>query len=619
MSKFFIILILLFNISIASDKIEMTYSDIVMQNFNISYIHDDENLLTIDKILDLNFKDTLSKNSFTSNHQVTWYKIKISNTTNVNKTIYLHNNLAYMSKEINIFEFNDNKIVDQNRYSLYSNDISKQLNGSTLVYPVVLAKNREKTIFIKNEALIHQLIDLSIYDEHNGVQALINKNFYSNIIVFILFSLALYNLIFSLFSKRKEFAYYAFYLLNASVGLSYMYGTVFHNLNIYGASAYMFNITAILVSFFLVMFIKSIFDTHLVSKQLHFFLNTIIYFVLIDLFIALFFDLTLAMNIVSLVFLYTFVVLLYTGIYFYKREHPLAKVFLLAYLAYILGMGITIASFEGFISYNPIALHASGIGLVFEALLFAYLLNFRIKLLEQEIVRHQNSLIIKNKKAQLGDMIGAITHQWKQPLSVISSASTLLQYKLESEITLSKEYLEPKLDQINNQIHFLVETIDDFKHFFNPQRVKEEVDVAEIIQRALLLSSDDMLAYNIIVKKDLNFKKNIEVYPNELLHIVLNIMQNAKEAFISNEIESRIIKIIGMSEGDKIIIDIIDNAGGIPQKYLSKIFNESYSTKMNKNGSGLGLYLTKIILQEHMNGSIEVKKIENGTIFRVVL
>jgi len=619
MKQILIILFLLLNSTVASDKIKISYSDIALQNFNIVYIHDDNNRLTIDKVIGLNFKNTPNQNSFTSNHKITWYKIKISNTTSANKTIYLHNNLAYMSKEINIFEFYGKKQVDQNRYNLFNIDISKQLRGSTLVYPVLLAKNSTKTIFIKNEALIHQLIDLSIYDEYNSIQALINKNFYSNMIIFILFSLAIYNLILSLFSKQKEFAYYALYLLNASIGLFYMYGSVFHNLNIYGSLAYQFNITAILVSVFLVLFIKAIFDTHLVNKRLHTILNTIIYFALIDLLIALFFDLNLAMKIVNFVFLYTFIIILYTGVYFYRRKHPLAKIFLLAYFAYILGMGITIASLEGFIPHTHITLYASGIGLIFEALLFAYLLNFRIKLLEQEIVRHQNSLIIKNKKAQLGDMIGAITHQWKQPLSVISSASTLLQYKLEKESKLSKEYLELKLEQINSQINFLVETIDDFKHFFNPQKVKEEVDVAEIINRALSLSYDDMLAYDIIVKTDLNFKKSIEVYPNELLHIVLNLMQNAKEAFISNKIESRIIKIIGTSEGDKIIIDIIDNAGGIPQKYLSKIFNESYTTKENKNGSGLGLYLTRVILKDHLNGSIEVKQIENGTIFRIIL
>ena len=619
MKQILIILFLLLNITVASDEIEISYNDIAIEDFDIAYIHDDNNSLSVDKVLNLNFQNTDSQNSFSSNHKITWYKIKLSNNTSVNKTIYLHNNMAYMSKEINIFEFDGKKQVDQNRYDLYNSDISKQLSGSALVYPIVLTKNSTKTIFIKNEALIHQLIDLSIYDEHNSIQALINKNFYSNIIVFVLFSLAIYNLILSLFSKQKEFAYYALYLLNASIGLFYMYGSVFHNLNIYGSLAYQFNITAILVSLFLVLFIKAIFDTHLLNKRLHTILNTIIYFALLDLLIALFFDLNLAMKIVNYVFLYTFIIILYIGVYFYRRKHPLAKIFLLAYFAYILGMGITIASLEGYIPHTHIALYASGIGLIFEVLFFAYLLNFCIKLLEQEIVRHQNSLIIKNKKAQLGDMIGAITHQWKQPLAVISSASTLLQYKLEKESKLSQEYLELKLEQINSQINFLLETIDDFKHFFNPQRVKEKVDVAEIINRALSLSYDDMLAYDIIVKTDLNFKKSIEVYPNELLHIILNLMQNAKEAFIANKIENRIIKIIGSSEGDKLIIDMIDNAGGIATKDLVKIFDEYYTSKKNKEGSGLGLYLTRIILKEHLNASIEAKQIENGTIFRIIL
>lgn len=612
-------LFLLFDMLLSSDNIEILSTNVKILNFDIEYAHNNDNSILVENINKVNFKKTKNQNSFGVNHNITWYKLDINNSSNFDKTIYLHNDIAYMSKEIDIFEFSKDKIVDQNRYKLFDEHISNKLTGSTLVYPILLFKNSSKTIYIKNTSLIHQLIDLKIYDKYNSIKSLINKNLYSIILVAILFALAIYNIMLFFLSRRIEFAYYSLYLINASLGLVYMYGIMFHNLNVYGMEAYWFNLTAIMVSLFLSLFVKSIFDTKKTNKKIDLLLNTIIYFTLINLLVAIFVDLFLAMKIVALLFSYTFITLIYVGIYFYKRKHPLSKVFLLANIVYIIGLGGTMASLMGFLPYTFLMHHLSGIGLVIEALLFSYLLHFRIKLLEQEITRHQKSLLIKNKKAQLGDMIGAITHQWKQPLTAISSVSTVLQYRLDNKGTISNEYLKLKLLQINDKVQFLIETINDFKYFFNPKRINEKIDVADIINRAISLSSDDMLAENICVKKDLNFTKSIDVYPNELLHIILNLMQNSKEAFMKLDVESKIIKIIGVSEEGNTIIDIIDNAGGIAKEELAKIFDEFYTTKEKNDGSGLGLYLTRFILKEHMNGSIDVKQIENGTIFRIIL
>jgi len=393
--KVILLLFLLCNISLASIKIEILYNDIKISNFNIGYIHDNSNLLSIDEIIKLPFENITNQNSFGINHDITWYKLEISNSSNLDKTIYLHNNLAYMSKEIDIFEFRNNQIVDQNKYKLFDDDISRKLTGSTLVYPIELASNCTKTIYIKNHALAHQLINLKIYDAYYSTQALINKNFYSIILVAVLFAFALYNTMLFFLSRRREFAYYSLYLTNASIGLFYMYGIVFHHINIYGMQAYWINVTAIMVSLFLSLFVKSIFDTHKVNKGVNLILNSIIYFALINLFIAIFIDLFLAIKMLSFLFTYTFVILLYVGIYFYKKGHPLAKVFLLANIAYIFGLGGTIITLMGYIPYNSFTLYASGIGLMIEALLFSYLLYFRIKFLEQEITKHQNILLLK--------------------------------------------------------------------------------------------------------------------------------------------------------------------------------------------------------------------------------
>lgn len=613
------VLLLCFYASYASAKIEVTYGNIDIEDFTIGYLHDDTDSLKIEDVINLNFMKATNKSSFKTKHNVTWYKIEVENTTNTPKKIYLHNNFAYMYKSIAIFEFIGKQQVDQNIYNIDDEDIGDKLSGSSLVYPVFLPQNSTKTLYIKNHTQVYQIADFSIYDEHNSDKALIGKNFYSNALVSILFALATFNIVLFLFTKRKEFAYYALYLYNASLGLLFMYGTLFHDLGFYSPKINWFNITALLVSPLLILFVKSIFNTAQTDKKIDKILNSVIFLSVIYLIVALFISLDFSMQAIGFLFLYTFIVLIYIGTHFYIKKHPLAKVFLSAYLAYIFGMGFTLSFLMGYTPYNFFIFHASGIGLITEALLFSYLINYRMELLKNEIIKHQKSLIFKNKKAQIGDMIGAITHQWKQPLTAISSIATALEYRLDAQKELPSKYLKPKLIQISEKIMFLIETIDDFKHFFNPKKMHEDIDVTTIIDRVISLSQDDMLSENIVVKTDLNFTKTINLYPNELLHIILNLMQNSKEAFEDKKIETKMIKIIGATQNDKIIIDIIDNAGGISEKVLPNIFDESFTTKKDKEGSGLGLYLTRFILEEHMNGTIEVKNTDEGTMFRIIL
>ncbi|MDQ7061134.1 MAG: ATP-binding protein [Sulfurimonas sp.] len=246
-------------------------------------------------------------------------------------------------------------------------------------------------------------------------------------------------------------------------------------------------------------------------------------------------------------------------------------------------------------------------------------MHYHIKILEKKLTLQQNQIILKNQKAQMGGMMAAITHQWKQPLTTISSIVMLIKFKLENNDLDLKE-LNKKIEQIDSNIYFLAETIDDFKNFLSAKKTKTQCNLNKLIQRAIDLSSDEIMANDIIIHQDLNFSnKTILLYENELLHIILNIIQNAKEAFKENkETETtKMIKIIGSVQGDATYISIMDNAGGISSEQLPHIFEENYTTK--QSGTGLGLYLSKVIIQEHLGGSIEAKNIGDGTMFRIRL
>jgi signal transduction histidine kinase len=611
-----------------------------LEDFSIGYYHDKDNNLSINEVKKLNFKPITSQTSTGILNLSTWYKLKISNQSRVLKKLFLHNNLAYMSKQIDIFEFHAQQQIDQNKYLFLDKDIGKILNGSTLVYPISIQANSVVTIYIKNQAIIHQLIDLSLHNQHASIQSLINKSFYSNIIISILFAIGFYNLMLFFYSKQKEFLLYSIYLINVAIGLFYMYGSLFNNLNIYGSSAYWFNLTAIFVSLFLALFVKSIFNTKQTSRKINTLLNFIISICLLDTLFALIVDLALAIQTIHYIFILSFFVLIYIGIFYYKKKHPLALTFLFAYSFYTISFLITLTMLLGLIPYNFFTFHASGFGLILEAFVFSYLIHSHIKILQEEILQQKNTLILKHKKSQMGDMFGAITHQWKQPLTAISSVIMLLQYRLDSHSSLPSTEIRPKLKVINEKVSFLIETINDFRYFFNPKRELEECDIDKIIDKAVSLSYDDMLSANISIKTDYHFKSSIKIYPNELLHILLNILQNSKEAFekkallinrqasntnsnnlntLNLEDEINIIKIVGYTKHEQIIIDIIDNAGGINKKNIAHIFDEFYTTKEKTKGSGIGLYLTKFILEKHMNGTIEALSINNGIVFRIII
>jgi len=616
-----------------ADNIDISHTQLSLEQFSIAYLSDPDKQLTLSQVIKSNdFIISNNKVALGLTIKPTWYKLILVNQGLMPKNIFLHNKIAYMSRQIDIYEFQDNRQLDQNRYLLSDPQIGEKLMGSSLVYPISILPGKQKTLYIKNQGVAQQLVNFALYDQKNSNQSLINKNFYSNILVIIIFTLALYNLFLFMFSRKKEFFFYFLYLINISLGLFYMYGSIFHHLNLYGENIYWFNLTAILVPFFLMLFVQSIFNTRQTSTKLNYGINLIIFLSLVNVLFALFFSLDIALLLNFFVFFLSFFLLIFLIIHYYQQKNRLIGIFSLAYMSYIIGIGIVLLLFLGFIPYNFFTLHASGIGIVIEALLFSYLLYYHTKLLEEEIATHKHALILKQKKSQMGEMISAISHQWKQPITAISSITTLLHFKLQDNNQISMLELKKKLSQIDEKIFFLNETLNSFRSFFNSEKNKQSCDVGKVIDNAISIMHEEMLSETIILKSDYNFDRLVEINQNELLHIILNLLQNSREAFknradlfLTNKQEnksnthqtSKMIKIMGKMQADGICIDIIDNAGGIKESDLPYIFDEFYSNKAKDQGSGLGLYLSRFILEKHMNGSINACNVDNGTLFSI--
>ena len=233
----------------------------------------------------------------------------------------------------------------------------------------------------------------------------------------------------------------------------------------------------------------------------------------------------------------------------------------------------------------------------------------------------EKQLIMQSKLAQLGEMISMIAHQWRQPLTAISSSVIDLQMKL----ILNKDdkhiiyHVENHLKDIENITENLTETIDDFKNFYKPSKSTSKSTMDVILDKSYSMVQNYFTSHNIHTVFEYNSINEINVFKNELIQVYLNILQNARENFIIREIKNPKIVISTKDHKDGIIVSISDNGGGCEQQILSKIFDPYFSTKYEKNGTGLGLYMSLKIIEEHHNGTISATNTKDGICFTIIL
>jgi two-component system C4-dicarboxylate transport sensor histidine kinase DctB len=245
------------------------------------------------------------------------------------------------------------------------------------------------------------------------------------------------------------------------------------------------------------------------------------------------------------------------------------------------------------------------------------------KKVEKEVEKNllkERQLLEQSKSAELGTMIGNIAHQWKQPLNYISVNASGI--KFESELGILKNSsLSTRMDGIIDKVTYMSETITTFRNFLKDKKelktvtLQNTVDIAVNITSAVLKDRDIQLINNI----DYNNPVSILLVTGELEQVLINIINNASDALKENHIEKPWIKIDLYSDEETGTITIEDNAGGIPEDILPKVFDEYFSTKAEDVGTGLGLYMSKRIINESLRGEISARNTQNGAKFVIIL
>lgn len=225
-------------------------------------------------------------------------------------------------------------------------------------------------------------------------------------------------------------------------------------------------------------------------------------------------------------------------------------------------------------------------------------------------------LIQQSKMAEMGDMLSMIAHQWRQPLNQMSYLFMNIESAYEYK-ELTKEYLDDKLKEGNTLLEFMSVTIDDFRNYFRPDKDKEFVLVSDVVNTSVTLMQKSLELSGVKVELESYGRDLTHIYKNEFIQVMLNLIKNAKDVLVEKKVSNPKIIITSRCEKEKLVVEVCDNGGGVDEKVIDKIFDPYFSTKDNQSGTGLGLYMSKMIIEEHLNGKLSLRNSKNGACFKI--
>lgn len=241
----------------------------------------------------------------------------------------------------------------------------------------------------------------------------------------------------------------------------------------------------------------------------------------------------------------------------------------------------------------------------------------RIAVLHQIDEKKNKVMLQQSKMAAMGEMMDIIAHQWKQPLNTLSMINDMLKSDFEAG-RIDKNYIDDITDTTSIQIKYMVNTLNEFRKFFRPSKENEYFSIHSALESVKIILKDELIQQNIVLETQIDKKIKIEGAKNEFVHLFINFIKNSIEAFNENRIARRFITIRAYNRHAKTIIEVEDNAGGIPPYILSDIFKLNFTTKEKTSGTGIGLYMSMQIVQKH-NGILSVANTPEGAIFTITL
>ena len=494
----------------------------------------------------------------------------------------------------------DKKSLSQEKQ--YILKVNSQLDYNDFVYdkelkrdfidPNIIALDIKelKAIYIKinnSPGLIS--MDLEVQEKKLFLEIFFLKILLYGIAYGVIFSAFLYYLAFYIFNREKSFIYYS--LTQFSMLLMIIIDSGIEDFAIF--------------SFLLFsnLFTKEFLNTKKYTPKLDKLLTFIMVFYIVDFIFNEPFSDILPTSILLLFYIFTAII-----VYNKTKHKPI--------IFYIIGWSIVICTFI-FIDFQfdfyEFFKHSIDLGVFIhivapmESLILAFALSYKVKLIEEKRIENERMLIHQNKLAAMGEMISNIAHQWRQPLTHLSYIFMNINSAFKHQ-KLDQNYIDDKTQEATSQLEYMSNTIDDFKNFYSPTKEKTSFSIKKAISSSYTIISS-VLEDNKIMFEIEGEDYIIKGYESEFSQVILNLLTNAKDVLVLKSIQKPKVNI--KIEKNKIII--CDNAGGIDKKIKEKIFEPYFTTKTK--GSGIGLYMSKVIIETHFNGKLYHQNKDYGSCF----
>lgn len=243
-------------------------------------------------------------------------------------------------------------------------------------------------------------------------------------------------------------------------------------------------------------------------------------------------------------------------------------------------------------------------------------LEYRIGKAVAEIRKKDDLLIQQSRLTAMGEMINSIAHHWRQPLNNIGLIVQNLQLAFKAN-DLTAEELDKDIADTMMVLQQISETIDNFRNFFNQDKESCHFSVNEAVSRSIDFVKPSLSSKGIKVVCDEQSDISVVGYPNEYAQALLNILVNAMDALLASHGERLLINVVISEENGRSVVTISDNGGGINEAVMQKIFDPYFTTKGQSKGTGIGLYMSKMIIEKNMSGSLSARNVDDGAEFRI--